>query len=373
MGERIKINEINRLSLKYIEDNPDEVRDRNQKLIITWSIAYFFVLVAYNVIVPLFFKNWGVDYIYQIALVIHIIVLAIILLRYRKAKRPEREVRIVCACYQLYVMAFVIVISVMPPWMDQPAIYFAPIAMAFAVMFIFTYYTAIVLCLIEVGVLIIMSFLLKDASVANINLFSSLLSCFVAIYASGLVYTSRILESKHRKKLRKMGQTDKLTGLYNRGATEMNVQDYMRDNRQTKYALMLIDVDGFKGVNDTYGHQKGDDVLKAVAGILNEAAGGLNITGRMGGDEFLIFVKNWKTREDIEQIATQILRNVPKIELPDDRVSISCSIGVCALEEEEWLEFDEMFSCADKSLYYVKNNGKNCCAFYVKADKAETE
>lgn len=370
MGEeRIKISEINKLSLKYIHDNPEEVCSRNQRLLVAWALLYFVVLIAYNIIVPVFFASWGVNYVYQIALVLHIVVLAIILLRYRKKNRAEKEVRIVCAIFQLYIMSFVIIVSILPFEMEQPAIYFAPIAMAFSVMFIFSYKASILLCIIEAAAMIAVSWIFKTVDVANINMFATILALLVEIYACTLIYTSRIKESKHRKKLRKMGQTDKLTSLYNRAATEMLSQDYIRENRDSKYALMIIDVDEFKSVNDTYGHQTGDMVLTSVASIIKEASGTLNIAGRMGGDEFLIFVKNWETRDDIEQIAAQILRNVPKIKMPDEKIKISCSIGVCALFENEWLEFDEMFSCADKALYYIKENGKNCCAFYSKKEK----
>ena len=364
-ADRISFFDIDKLSRKYMKDNEEEVTNNNQRMLKTISIIYFVVIICYNIIVPVFFNEWGVNYIYQIALIVHIVVLAVILLRYRKTTRGSREVQIVSAAFQLYVMTFLVIVSVVPFDNGQPAVYFAPIAMGFAVVFIYSFKTAVILGIIESACLILTTVIFKP-DVLFINVFSTILSLVVAVYLIYVVYSNRAKESKHRKKLRKMGQIDKLTNIYNRAATEMMSQEYIQANRNTKYALMIIDIDEFKSVNDTYGHQTGDMVIQNVAKIIEEAAGPRNIAGRMGGDEFMIFIKSWDKQEDIKEIAAQVLRNAQKIEMPDDRVSVSCSIGVCALGEDEWMEYDDMFSCADKALYYIKENGKNCCAFYSK-------
>ncbi|MBE5898347.1 MAG: GGDEF domain-containing protein [Lachnospiraceae bacterium] len=364
-AERISFFDIDKLSKKYMKDNEAEVTSNNQRMLKTISVIYFVVIICYNIIVPVFFNEWGVSYIYQIALIVHIVILALILLRYRKGLRSKREVQIVCAAFQLYVMAFLVIVSLVPFDNGQPAVYFAPIAMGFAVVFIYSFKTAVVLGIVECASLIITTMIFKS-DVLFINGFSTILSLVIVIYVVYVVYANRARESKHRKKLRKMGQTDKLTNIYNRAATEMMSQEYIQENRDKKYALMIIDIDEFKSVNDTYGHQTGDKVIQSVAKIIEEAAGTRNIAGRMGGDEFMIFIKGWNTEDDIKEIAAQILRNAQKIEMPDERVKVSCSIGVCALKEDEWMEYDDMFSCADKALYYIKENGKNCCAFYSK-------
>ena len=364
--EKIKFFDINKLSKKYIADNTEEVRVNNQRMVKTIAIIYLIVIICYNIIVPVFFSEWGVNYVYQIALIVHIIILPIILLRYRKTPRSAKEVQVVSAIFQLYIMTFVVIVSLLPFEYEQPAVYFTPIAMGFAVVFIYSFNVAIVLYCIEALTMILTSFVFKSSEVFNVNMFSTFLSFVIGVYIMYVLYTNRARESKHRKKLRKMGQTDKLTKIYNRGATEAMSQEYMHANSETKYALMIIDIDEFKSVNDTYGHQTGDMVIQSVAKIIEEAAGEDNITGRMGGDEFMVFVKSWNDLYDIKEIAGQILRNAQKIEMPDDRVHISCSIGVCALKEDEWMEYEDMFSCADKALYYIKENGKCSCAFYTR-------
>ena len=364
--KRVKYWEINALSRKYIHDNVDEVIITNQRMIITLSVLYFVVLIAYNIIIPIFFSDWGVSYIYQIAIGIHVIVLIIAFFRYRKKQRSLQEVQAVSAILQLYVMAFLVIVSVVPFEKEQPAVYFAPIMIGMPVVFIYSYNVAIILNAIETVAIVVVSFFVKSQEIFNINMFSSILTFVVALYIIYILYSHRINESKHREKLRKMGMTDKLTGIYNRAATESMSQEYMQENRDTNFALMIIDIDEFKSVNDTYGHQTGDEVIQHVAKTIETAAGPDNIAGRMGGDEFMIFIKTWETQDDMKKIAADILRNAKKIEMPDDRVHVSCSIGVCALKGDEWMEYDDMFKCADKALYYIKEHGKSSCAFYSK-------
>ena len=364
--EKVRFFDVHQLSKKYMSDNSEEVRANNQRMIKTIAIIYFIVIICYNIIVPIFFSDWGVDRVYHIALIVHVIVMPIILIRYHKVVRSLREIQIASAIFQLYIMTFVVIVSLVPFEYEQPAVYFTPIAMGFAVIFIYKFYMAMALYATEALAMIITSFIFKSSEVFNVNMFSTILSFVVGVYIMFVLYSNRARESKHRKKLRKMGQTDKLTNIYNRGATEAMSQEYMFANSETKYALMIIDIDEFKSVNDTYGHQTGDMVIQSVAKIIEEAAGEDNIAGRMGGDEFMIFVKSWNEIDDIKAIAGQILTNAQKIEMPDDRVHISCSIGVCALKEDEWMEYDDMFSCADKALYYIKENGKCSCAFYTR-------
>ena len=102
--EKIKLLDINKLSKKYIADNTEEVRINNQRMLKTIAIIYLIVIIAYNVIVPIFFSDWGVNYVYQIALIVHVVILPIILLRYRSKDRSLKEVQVVSGIFQLYII-----------------------------------------------------------------------------------------------------------------------------------------------------------------------------------------------------------------------------------------------------------------------------
>lgn len=176
-----------------------------------------------------------------------------------------------------------------------------------------------------------------------------------------LVRIDRIL-SRHRivsqlqkreAQLTEMALFDALTGLYNRhGMGEL------MDNRITHCAkhntpavLMMIDLDQFKQLNDTFGHPFGDAVLSQVGETLNDVLRNNDIAGRWGGDEFVVLLTRC-TEEDARQVADRIQRK-----LQHRSEQILCSIGMASLEEGDSL--NSLLSRADKALYRVKAQGKN--------------
>ena len=120
----------------------------------------------------------------------------------------------------------------------------------------------------------------------------------------------------HEKKIKEMelllrAEKDALTGLYNQGATEQLIRNAIEDNDgETLKALMIIDLDNFKEANDLIGHSQGDILLEQTAGILSEIFRGGDIIGRIGGDEFIVFVKNLTSLSEADVLANSIVNRV---------------------------------------------------------------
>ena len=173
------------------------------------------------------------------------------------------------------------------------------------------------------------------------------------------VYNKILNENKEaREKLSHEASHDALTGLFNRGAYDL----LMEDTDTTHIALILIDVDYFKNVNDTYGHAVGDRVLKRVAEILRASFRSADILCRIGGDEFAVVMTRVDSsmkglvKDKIDK-ANNMLQH-PKDDLPP----VSLSVGV-AFSDREQPEGD-IFKDADSALYKVKVAGRNGYAFY---------
>ncbi len=152
--------------------------------------------------------------------------------------------------------------------------------------------------------------------------------------------------------------TDALTGLYNYGGikTEMLNAIDMFNKDSVPVSLIMLDLDFFKNVNDTYGHSAGDKTLKAFADILVETSKGRKASvGRWGGEEFLI-VCSEKTLEELSPCAEELRKNVEDTEFPEVG-HLTCSIGVTQIKEGD--TFDDAFKRVDKALYESKNNGRN--------------
>lgn len=154
--------------------------------------------------------------------------------------------------------------------------------------------------------------------------------------------------------VQRLVQTDELTGLCNRRGLYMFLETLERRRLPgTDMALLLIDVDNFKQINDTCGHLVGDQVLRAIAGTVQEAGAPCDLPCRLGGDEFAL-IAQVRTRDDIALRARQILNGVQALHLPGcEQVRVSIGGAICDADND-WAHW---YSHADVALYEVKAAG----------------
>ena len=161
----------------------------------------------------------------------------------------------------------------------------------------------------------------------------------------------------------KNSHQDALTGILNKDALEKFVNALLAesDTPQSQGTFIMLDVDNFKEVNDTYGHPQGDRILIQVADILKLSSRHHDILGRMGGDEFGFYLAGKCTQVRLQRIAAALVENLREIRLPDGK-NISCSIGIASYHGQK--TFDDFYREADKALYLAKNSGRNRYSFY---------
>ena len=161
---------------------------------------------------------------------------------------------------------------------------------------------------------------------------------------------------------KELAQTDIMTGIYNKSGTEKYIKRELE--KVSQKALFMIDLDNFKKLNDTFGHQAGDEILTKVAEKLGHVFRKTDVVGRIGGDEFIALMTERVAVEVVEKRAKEILDLVKITYSKDDKsVTISCSIGI-ALYPEHGKTFDELYSAADKAMYNIKNQNKNSYVIY---------
>lgn len=159
-------------------------------------------------------------------------------------------------------------------------------------------------------------------------------------------------------------QQDPLTKLYNKAAVRARISEELEDSPDGVHALMIIDIDDFKSVNDNLGHWLGDTVLTDISASLKRMFRGSDIVGRIGGDEFIVFLKDIRTvamaKEKAEAIC-EVFRNTYVGE--KTRYKISGSIGI-ALSPQHGRAYEELFKNADMALYTAKRKGKDGYRIY---------
>lgn len=155
-----------------------------------------------------------------------------------------------------------------------------------------------------------------------------------------------------------MALVDGLTGLGNRNAMEMHLDQALRRSRRggDPVCLLLMDLNGFKAVNDTYGHLAGDHVLKVVAERLCQASREVDTVVRLGGDEFVIVVETGVTREGVDVLCKRIVTMVAEpIDWNGTTLSVGCSIGQ-AFSQDGRSTADHLLRSADEAMYRMKRN-----------------
>ena len=170
-------------------------------------------------------------------------------------------------------------------------------------------------------------------------------------------------EKKAACALQERAERDSLTKLFNARTTRKKTEEYL-ETEGAECALLMIDLDDFKHVNDNMGHIFGDMALTQVANTIRKLFRSMDIIGRIGGDEFMVLLKNISDRALVEKRCSQLLDTVQEIFISQMYgYRVSCSIGV-ALSPDNGKSYFDLFRCADQALYQAKALGKNQYAFY---------
>jgi diguanylate cyclase (GGDEF)-like protein len=191
------------------------------------------------------------------------------------------------------------------------------------------------------------------------------LAATLAVLGWVMVLRKRIRESEER--FRHMAQHDALTGL----ATRLVLHDRLSvaleaaKRHRNGLALLMLDIDKFKLINDTYGHHAGDEVLRVTAQRMIETVRKSDTVARMGGDEFVVLLTDLTDPKAAESTAAKVVAalSVP-ISFAERELPVSVSVGVCSASAGE-LDADVLLRNVDSALYSAKAKGRNCFEIFV--------
>lgn len=171
-------------------------------------------------------------------------------------------------------------------------------------------------------------------------------------------------EKKQKEALLVQAQHDTLTGLYNKATINALVEQRMQcAGTNGCQALLILDVDHFKAVNDTYGHLSGDSVLSDVAMALKGCTRSSDLSGRIGGDEFMVFLPDIPDENVARKMAERLLRAVNCIRPELNEPTVTCSIGAVVLPNGRG-DFQTLYRYADMALYKRKKSGRGGVSFW---------
>lgn len=178
------------------------------------------------------------------------------------------------------------------------------------------------------------------------------------------IHTNKI----ETNRLKKLAESDSLTGLYNQAAAREKIEEILEVESSSHSALLFLDLDNFKTVNDSLGHMFGDRVLCHTAKIIRNAIKIGDVAARVGGDEFIIFFKDVRNLDIKKRVVH--LYNILCNEYEGYEVSVS--IGVASFPQDG-KTYTDLLNSADKALYYAKHAGKKTYAFYEALDNKKNK
>ncbi len=165
---------------------------------------------------------------------------------------------------------------------------------------------------------------------------------------------------REQQRLEKAAESDSMTGLLNHNAAVKNIREFLNgEGAVGRHALFMLDIDDFKSVNDTFGHQAGDEVIINISKRLKRLFKQTDIIGRYGGDEFIVLAKNYKEPDKLINKAESMLEKLEyTLEKGDQKYTVYCSIGIAVVQNGN-IDDIELRQRADAELYKVKEKGKH--------------
>ena len=235
-----------------------------------------------------------------------------------------------------------------------------------------------------IGVLTVQSFKKHAYSGYHLDILKALASYLAVALENSMIYeevnqlNALLLNDKRNlqeanKQIAYMANHDNLTDLPNRrllyGLIEQVIPHSRRNEKE--FALFYIDLDNFKPINDNYGHEVGDEVLKIISERLLHSFRASDTVARIGGDEFAAIIRDVEGKEAVKQVAQKAIEALQEpVKVHEHSCSVTVSIGI-AIFPENGTTFEDLLKKADKAMYMVKETGKNGYCFYNSISTAE--
>lgn len=198
----------------------------------------------------------------------------------------------------------------------------------------------------------------KTAMIGENDVFTSIVGLIFGYLMALTIVQLRIQDNNAKREYQRRSMVDPVTGILNKFSIENSVRDTLaaRD-LSTDCALLSIDIDNMKRMNDELGTLVGDMFLENVAEFLTSIFRGSDIIGRVGGDEFMIFIRDMKGEDWLAGKCSRIQHEVKTLSNENGNINMTCSIGV-AVAGAEAVSFEQMYTKADDCLYKAKTRGR---------------
>lgn len=358
----IILKKTNRLIKDYFLTGRDEIAEKNIELLKLISFIVSVILFLFCTVVPFIYRSWSGVPTFLLFLLLFITFFAVSSQYSKSSQRDNKTVTFLCLLFELTVFVFTAAID-LSPHLKIGIVLLPVIYITFSTCFIFPLWQVFSVQIIVEILYIILATLAENPCADTKNISTSAAGFVISLVAGQIMLKSRAGDYALRMQYMRLSMTDSLTGILNKKACEDAISKYLKTAAKCRSVLLFLDLDNFKNVNDYIGHAAGDQILEETGKLLVESFRSTDIVGRVGGDEFMVLIKDFHGSETALKSKCTMLQYDMFQAMLCFSVESSCCIGAVLFQNIN-IEFQDVYKMADELLLKAKRSGKNQCIVY---------
>ena len=341
----------------------------NLKLLIAANTTAILFLIAFILVTPLIISSWHPTPYHLAFLPALLICFAVSLIYYRGHRNGGKGASLLCILLSIILLTFSVLLDTIGS-AGAPAIFVPMMYVIVPVVFTLPFHISYgMIAITEIAYAFMLS-TCKNNMTGRYDLFGSIVALACSLIIANIITMLRVRDYMLQAEYKYRSMTDGLTNILNKEAIFDALRKYFQAyNPHTTCALIIMDLDNFKTLNDTKGHAAGDVLLKEIGRLLTETFRRLDIIGRFGGDEFVILLKETADPLLIRNKYTMIQERLKQLMQEQLDIPVTASFG-SVYAEDQTVDAHLLFQQADTALYEAKREKKSSCV--IKKYQSET-
>ncbi len=341
----------------------------NLKLLIAANTTAILFLIAFILVTPLIISSWHPTPYHLAFLPALLICFAVSLIYYRGHRNGGKGASLLCILLSIILLTFSVLLDTIGS-AGAPAIFVPMMYVIVPVVFTLPFHISYgMIAITEIAYAFMLS-TYKNNMTGRYDLFGSIVALACSLIIANIITMLRVRDYMLQAEYKYRSMTDGLTNILNKEAIFDALRKYFQAyNPHTTCALIIMDLDNFKTLNDTKGHAAGDVLLKEIGRLLTETFRRLDIIGRFGGDEFVILLKGTADPLLIRNKYTTIQERLKQLAQEQLDIPVTASFG-SVYAEDQTVDAHLLFQQADTALYEAKRKEKSSCV--IKKYQSET-
>lgn len=341
----------------------------NLKLLIAANTTAILFLIAFILVTPLIISSWHPTPYHLAFLPALLICFAVSLIYYRGHRNGSKGASLLCILLSIILLTFSVLLDTIGS-AGAPAIFVPMMYVIVPVVFTLPFHISYgMIAITEIAYAFMLS-TYKNNMTGRYDLFGSIVALTCSLIIANIITMLRVRDYMLQAEYKYRSMTDGLTNILNKEAIFDALRKYFQAyNPHTTCALIIMDLDNFKTLNDTKGHAAGDVLLKEIGRLLTETFRRLDIIGRFGGDEFVILLKGTADPLLIRNKYTMIQERLKQLTQEQLDIPVTASFG-SVYAEDQTVDAHLLFQQADTALYEAKRKEKSSCV--IKKYQSET-